>query len=147
VTRTTARVRSAKRADSYLELVKRHPLRSIRTEAELDAAQTVIDDLLRRELDEGELTYLDALSDLVILYEREHHPIPPLAPHELLAHLLEERSMSQADLVRRTGIAKATVSDLVTGKRGFTVEQMHRVAGVFGLPARVFLPTAAGASA
>ena len=140
MTRTATGRRSPKRSDSYLDLVKRHPLRSIRSEAELDAAQAVIDDLLRQELDDGGLTYLDALSDLVILYERDHHPVPPLPPAELLAHLLEERGMSQAELVRRTRIAKATVSDLVSGKRAFTVEQMHRVAEAFGLPARVFLP-------
>jgi HTH-type transcriptional regulator/antitoxin HigA len=131
-------------ADSYLELVGRHPLRSIRTEAELDATQAVMDDLLRRELDEGELAYLDALSDLVILYEQDRHPVPPLAPDELLGHLLAEHGMSQAGLVRRTGMAKATVSDLVSGKRAFTVGQMHRVAGIFGLPAAVFLSKAAG---
>jgi HTH-type transcriptional regulator/antitoxin HigA len=139
MTRTTDK-RRAKLPDTYFELVKRHPLRSIRTEAELDAAQAVIDDLLRRELDDGGTAYLDALSDLVILYEREHHPVPPLPPHELLAHLLADRAMSQADLVRATGIAKATISDLVSGKRAFTVDQMHRVAGVFGVAARVFLP-------
>jgi HTH-type transcriptional regulator / antitoxin HigA len=125
--------------DSYFDLVKRHPLRSIQNESELDAAQAVIDDLLRRKLDAGGLAYLDALSDLVILYERDHHAIPPLAPAELLAHLLEERGLSQADLVRRTGIAKATVSDLVSGKRLFTVEHMHRIAEVFNLPAAVFM--------
>jgi plasmid maintenance system antidote protein VapI len=48
--------------------------------------------------------------------------------------------MSQADLVRATGLAKATVSDLVSGKRPFTIEQMHSVAAVFGLPGHVFLP-------
>jgi HTH-type transcriptional regulator / antitoxin HigA len=88
VTRATTGGRSTRRADTYLELVKRHPLRSIRTKADLDASQAVIDELLRRELDQGELTYLDALSDLVILYEREHHRVPPLTPHELLAYLL-----------------------------------------------------------
>jgi HTH-type transcriptional regulator/antitoxin HigA len=144
VTQTRTRARLARQADTYLDLVKRHPLRSIRNEAELDASQAVIDELLRRDLDEGELTYLDALSDLVILYERDHHPIPLLAPDELLTHLLAERGMSQADLVRRTGLAKATVSDLVTGKRAFTVEQMHRIAGVFGVPAPVFLKAASG---
>jgi HTH-type transcriptional regulator/antitoxin HigA len=141
--RTASSRGSARRADTYLELVKRHPLKSIRTESELDVAQAVIDDLLRRELDTGGRAYLDALSDLVILYEHDHHPVPPLAPAELLAHLLAERGLSQAELVRRTGIAKATVSDLVSGKRAFTVEQMHRVAELFGLPARVFLPGAA----
>jgi HTH-type transcriptional regulator/antitoxin HigA len=76
---------------------------------------------------------------LVIVYEREHHAIEPLPPHELLAHMIAERNMSQADLVRTTGIAKATVSDLVSGKRPFTVAQMHAVAQVFGLPGSVFL--------
>ena len=128
--------------DTYFELVKRHPLRSIQTGADLDAAQAVIDGLLRHDLDAGGQAYLDALSDLVTVYERDRHPVPPLAPHELLAYLLADRGMSQADLVRQAGIAKATVSDLVSGKRAFTVEQMRRVADVFRVPATVFMPPA-----
>ena len=125
---------------SYLALVKRHPLMSIKNENELDAAQAVVDALLREDLDEGGLAYLDALSDLVIVYEQEHHAVAPLPPHELLAHMLAERDLSQADLARTTGLAKATVSELVTDKRAFTVQQMHTVAGVFGLPGIVFMP-------
>ena len=142
MTGTKAKGRAAKLPDTYFEWVRRHPLRSIQTDTDLDAAQAVLDELLRTDLDAGGLAYLDALSDLVLLYERERHPVPPLAPHELLAYLLDERGMSQADLVRRTGIAKATVSDLASGKRAFTVDQMHRVAGVFKVPATVFLPKA-----
>jgi antitoxin component HigA of HigAB toxin-antitoxin module len=126
--------------DTYFELVKRHPLTAIRNEAELDAAQAVVDTLLRQDLDEGARAYLDALSDLIIVYELDHYAIAPLPPHELLAHMLSERLMSQADLVRATGLAKATVCDLVGGKRPFTVEQMHVVAKVFGLPGTVFMP-------
>jgi HTH-type transcriptional regulator / antitoxin HigA len=129
--------------DTYFELVKRHPLTTIRSEAELDSAQEVLDALLRLDLDEGGLAYVDALSDLVIVYEFEHHAMAPLPPDELLAHMLKERKMSQADLVRATGLAKATVSDLVSGKRSFTVDQMHLVAKVFGLPGVVFMPGAA----
>src|SRR5262245_46665766 len=103
--------------DTYFKLVRQHPLTSIRDDAELDAAQSILDDLLRRELDEGEQAYLEALSDLVVVYENEQHAIEPLPPHELLGYMLVERGMSQADLVRATGIAKATVSDLVSGKR------------------------------
>lgn len=128
--------------DTYFEWVRRHPLKSIRSDAELDAAQAVLDELLRPDLDAGGLAYLDALSDLVGVYERDHHAIPPLPPHQLLAYLLQERNLSQADLLRQTGIAKATVSDLVSGKRAFTVEQMHRLADVFGVPATVFMPKA-----
>lgn len=123
--------------DTYFEWVKRHPLASIRTEADLDAAQAV---LLSQTLDDdGALTYLEALSDLVLLYERESHAVPPLPPHELLTHLLGERGRTQAELIRRTGIAKATVRDLAAGKRPFTVDHMPRIAAAFGVPAAVFL--------
>ena len=118
--------------DTYFRLVKRHPLTSIRSDQDLDAAQSVVDALVRENLDNGAQTYLDALSDLIIVYEQEQHAIAPLPPHELLAHMLEERRMSQADLMRMTGLAKATVSDLVSGRRPFTVNQMHAVANVFG---------------
>jgi len=140
MSRTKSAVRAGAIPDSYLALVKRHPLTSIRSESDLDAAQAVVDDLLREELDAGKQAYLDALSDLVIVYEQEHHAVAPLSPHELLAQMLEERGMSQAELARTAGLAKATVSDLVTGKRPFTVKQMHAVASIFGLPGTVFLP-------
>jgi HTH-type transcriptional regulator/antitoxin HigA len=133
------RRRTAKLTDSYFDLVKQHPLRSIRDEAELDAAQAVIEALLRRKLDTGEAAYLDALSDLVIKYEQDHHAIAPLPPHELLTQMMLERGMTQAELVRLTGIAKATINDLASGKRSFTVEHMHRIATEFGLPAPVFM--------
>lgn len=125
---------------SYFSYVRRHPLTSIRNDAELEAAQAMVDALLREDLDAGGQAYLDALSDLILLYERDHHPIDPLPPHEFLAQILRERNMSQADLGRATGLAKATLSDLVTGKRAFTIDQMHAVASVFGLPGSVFLP-------
>jgi len=123
-------------SDSYLKLIKQHPLVSIRSEAELDKAQAVVDEMLTYDLDEGELAYLETLSDLILLYEQEHHAIPALPPHALLKQMLEERSMSQADLVRATG------SDLVTGKRAFTLEQMHLVGKVFSLPGVEFMGTA-----
>jgi HTH-type transcriptional regulator/antitoxin HigA len=140
MSRTKTVGRSTGVRDSYFTLVKRHPLTSIRSDKDLDAAQSVVDALLRENLDDGGQAYLDALSDLIIVYEQEHHAISPLPPHELLAHMREERRMSQADLMRATGLAKASVSDLVTGRRPFTVNQMHMVANVFGLPGTVFMP-------
>jgi HTH-type transcriptional regulator/antitoxin HigA len=140
MSRTKTVGRSTGVPDTYFTLVKRHPLTSIRSEKDLDAAQSVVDALLRETLDDGGQAYLDALSDLIIVYEQEHHAITPLPPHQLLAYMLEEWRMSQADLMRATGLAKATVSDLVSGKRPFTVDQMHKVANVFGLPGTVFMP-------
>ena len=143
MSQTRTAVRAGAIPNSYMRLVKRQPLTSIKNENELDAAQAVIDTLLREDLDDGGEAYLDALSDLVIVYEQEHHAVAQLPPHELLAYMLEERGMSQADLARAAGLAKATVSDLATGKRPFTVNQMHRVANIFGRPGTLFLPKAA----
>lgn len=125
--------------DTYLALVQRHPLRSIRGEAELDAAQAVIDGLLAEDLDAGGRAYLDALSDLVILYERDRHPVPALPANELLAELLADRGLSQAELGRRTGLPRSTVSELLGGKRPFTLSHLHAIAAALGVPAAAFL--------
>jgi hypothetical protein len=73
MSRRKTTVRAGAIPDSYLTLVKRHPLTSIRNENELDAAQAVMDALLREDLDDGGQAYLDALSDLC-----------PVAPRNLL---------------------------------------------------------------
>jgi HTH-type transcriptional regulator / antitoxin HigA len=52
--------------DAYLKLVTAFPLASIKSNAQLCAAQKVMDRLLALgELNSGEETYLEALSDLV----------------------------------------------------------------------------------
>src|SRR5258708_3211615 len=55
------------RADAaYLILIQCFPLRPIRTDAELDAASRIIDELIDRDdLSLAERDYLDVLSDLV----------------------------------------------------------------------------------
>src|SRR5262245_61060958 len=55
--------------DSYLELVMAFPLASIKSDEQLQEAQKVMDQLLARNLDDGEEMYLDALSDLAAAYE------------------------------------------------------------------------------
>src|SRR5271165_1399167 len=55
---------------AYLTLILRLPLRPIRTDAELDAAICVIDELTDRDdLSVAETDYLDVLGDLVEKYE------------------------------------------------------------------------------
>lgn len=130
---------SKKKNDSYQELVQERPLHAIRSEKQLDEAQEFVDELLTRELDTGGQAYLDALSDLIIVYEQANHPIEPLPAHQLLEQLLLQHDKSQADLVRETKIAKATISELVSGKRAFTVDQMRLIGKAFHLPAAIFL--------
>src|SRR2546423_1590137 len=98
-----------KTRDSYLDLVLAFPLASIKSEDHLDEAQRVIDRLLAKEkLDDGEETYLDALSNLVAAYEDVHYPIPPTSDAAMLRHLLEAQGITQAQLSRDTAISKST---------------------------------------
>src|SRR5437016_4424471 len=125
--------------DSYMELVRRFPLRPVRSEADLDRTTAMIHSLLGRKLDSGEREYLDALSDLSRLYEEEHHLIADLEPREMLAFLIEDRGVSQRSLAAAVEIPVSTISEVLSGKRGFTLNHVQKLAGYFKVSADVFL--------
>src|ERR1700681_838129 len=96
--------------DSYLELVTAFPLASIKSDEYLEEAQRVMDRLLAKgELDAGAAIYLDALSELVAVYEDEHYAIEPAADADMLRHLMEAKGVTQARLSRDTLIPKSTI--------------------------------------
>jgi HTH-type transcriptional regulator/antitoxin HigA len=127
-----------KSQNSYLELVLKSPLASIRSERHLKEAQRVIDGLLTRgTLQSGEMIYLDALSDLVATYEDEHHVIEPASDADLLRHLMDAKNISQAELSRDTGLAKSTISEVLAGKKPFSRQMMRTLADYFEVDVRL----------
>jgi HTH-type transcriptional regulator/antitoxin HigA len=124
--------------DSYLDLVLAFPLSSIRSDAHLAEAQSVMDGLLAKpKLDDGAATYLDALSDLVSVYEDEHHAIEPASDADMLRHLLEARGVTQAQLSQGAGIAKSTISEVLAGKKPFSRQMIRKLATYFNVEASV----------
>lgn len=118
--------------DSYLELVLAFPLCSIRSDEHLDEAQQVMDRLLAKgELGEGEEMYLDALSDLVAVYEDEYHAIEPASDADMLRHLLESRGVAQVQLSQESGIAKSTISEVLAGKKPFSRQMIRKLSEYF----------------
>jgi HTH-type transcriptional regulator / antitoxin HigA len=131
--------KSGIRRDAYLKLIQRFPLRPIRTEEELDQAIEIVDELTDRDdLEEGEKDYLDVLSDLIERYETERHPIEPVSDAVILAHLLEAKGITQAELAREAKIAESTISEILTGKRTLNRAQIGRLARCFGIGPTVF---------
>lgn len=121
-----------KARDSYLDLVLAFPLSSIRSGEHLGAAQQVMDRLLAQgDLDDGEETYLDALSDLVAVYEDEHHAIEPASDADMLRHLLEAQGVTQAQLSQGAGIARSTISEVLAGKKRFSRQMIRKLADYF----------------
>jgi len=120
--------------DDYLDLVMKFPLTSVRTDDDLEAAQEVMDQLLAKgNLSNGEELYLDALSDLVAVYEDDHYAIPPASDADMLKHLMEAKGVSQIELHRRTKIPKSTISEILNGKKPFSRQNIVTLASYFGV--------------
>lgn len=130
-TKTQFRLKGKNR-DSYMELVLDFPLASIKSDEHLAEAQRVMDVLLvRGTLDEGEETYLDALSDLVGSYEDENHAIEPATDAEMLRHLMGAKGVTQMQLSHGTGLPKSTISEVLSGKKTFSRQMIRKLADYF----------------
>ena len=125
---------------AYLALIRRFPLRPLRTDAELDAASGLIDELtVRDDLSSAELDYLDVLSGLVEKYEDEHVEMPHVSDAAMLRSLMDEKGVRQADVVRGTGISKTVLSLLLNGKRDLTREHIATLSKYFEVDLAAFL--------
>ena len=130
-TRTQFRLKGKSR-DSYMELVLDFPLASIQSDEHLAEAQRVIDGLLLRgTLDEGEATYLYALSDLVGSWEDQQHAIEPASDADMLRHLMEAKGVTQIQLSQDTGLPKSTISEVLAGKKSFSRQIIRKLAEYF----------------
>ena len=125
---------------AYLVLIQRFPLRPIRTDAELDAASEVVDELTDRDdLSPAESDYLDVLGDLIERYEDEHVEMPQVSDGTMLRSLMDEKGVRQVDVARGTGISKTVLSLVLNGKRDLTREHIRALSKYFGLNVSSFL--------
>ena len=136
-----ANTRPRTASKGYLELVRRLPLRPIRSVRELEQAIAVIDALLDRDrLTPDEQDYLDVLADLAERYEDQARPIPDVSDEEMLRFLIDQKDVVQAEVARATGIREARISEVLCGKRKLTRTQITKLAAYFRVSPAVFLP-------
>ncbi len=129
-----------KTEDRYLDLVRRFPLRPLRSDSDLDAAIAVIDALIDQpRLTAPEQDYLDVLSDLVEAYEAEMVPMRPVGDAELLRFLIEQKGNTQAAAANGAGIAESTISEVLAGKRKLNRTQVAKLARYFHVEQSAFL--------
>lgn len=126
--------------DTYFVLIKQYPLSRIHDNKDLARAHAVIDRLLQEQLDAGAQQYLDALADLVEVYEDKHVEIPDASGADVLRELMRTGGLSQAKLAVAVGIAQSTLSDLINGKRPFTSDHAVALGRFFQVSPAVFLP-------
>ncbi|MGB2926814.1 MAG: hypothetical protein WBB82_16055 [Limnothrix sp.] len=124
---------------SYIDLLQAFPPRPIKSVEEFDAVQVVIDALLdSQEMTTDQQDYLNVLGTLIHEYEEKNIVIPDLCGVELLKALIDEFSLKQKDLVS-VFKTESIVSDILKGKRKFTVEHIEKLATFFHVSPSVFL--------
>src|SRR4051794_3242304 len=114
---TTKTSKARRDKDSYMELVGRFPLKTIKNDDEHEQATRVISELMGRDLDSGAGDYLDTLIVLVSKYEDENHAIDEeMTPQEALRALMEANGLNQAAIGRIIG-SESAVSMFFKGER------------------------------
>ena len=128
-----------RRHSRYLDLIRRFPLRPLRSDSELDSAIEVIDSLIDLDkLSAPERDYLDVLSDLVKDYEEEAVAIKSVSDSEMIRFLIEAKQVTQSQVAAGTGIAESTVSAVLAGKRKLNRNHIGKLAKYFHVSTAVF---------
>jgi HTH-type transcriptional regulator / antitoxin HigA len=129
--------KAVKVADDYLDLVRRFPLRPIRSESDYDLAIQIYKELAGRAdhpgLTAGERDYLDALREFVVTYETKHYTIEKgfKTPIEALKYLMEQNEMNTSDLGELLGSGKGQASLILNGKRELSKANIRKLAERF----------------
>jgi HTH-type transcriptional regulator/antitoxin HigA len=145
---TVTKLRIRPVSSEYMELVRRFPLRPLRSERERAAAGAILDGLVGRDgLSEGEREYGAALAYFVADFERGRVRIlrRSLSPLQLLRHLLEENGLNTADLGRILG-SRGVASEVLAGKRALSKAMIGKLAERFGVDGGLFLDRGARAA-
>ncbi len=127
----------------YQALIRRLPLRPLKSEQDLDAALQLSIELNEKfqTLDEGEKDYLEMLTQVIQSYEQKFYQIEDSAkPHEVLKELLEQNNMIQKDLRVLLGVPSGRASELVRGERELSKEQIMTLCLRFKVEPSLFLP-------
>ena len=123
----------------YLSLLQAFPPRPIRDDEEHRQAIAVVNDILDRPtLTSDEEDYLEVLGLLIADYEDSIYEHPEFTPVERLRHLMEEHTLTQAELARRAGVAVTSLSDILNGKRQISPQVRSKFAKCFGVSPSFF---------
>ena len=121
---------------NYFKLVKRFPLRQIRTREENEEALVLVAELSIREneLSDEEMDYFDLLSRLVEAYEKTIvSPAPNMTPQEVITFLMDCHGLRQIDIVYQCSIDKGHISAFLAGTRSLTKDEIGRLSRAFGI--------------
>jgi len=112
----------------------------IDSERENRRPRSVLEQLLfpERKLSVEEDALAKLLIHLIGVYEDRTVVAPSTTPRQVLQHLMEQRRLKQADLVKLFGTA-SIVSEVLGGKREINARHARELSKFFGLTADLFI--------
>ncbi len=129
-------------SDSYMQLIKELPLRKIRSAADHARAKKMILRLSKQTHDRGASEYLDVLVDLVAEYEQKSAQdagAAKLSAAELVRHRIEQRGISINALARSIGVPQSNLSEMLSGRRGWSKGAIRSLSAYLNIRAERFL--------
>ena len=124
----------------YGRLLARKLPAVIRTEEENARLIAALEDLDRRddELSPEEREYSELLTVLIEAFEEGNYALEVSTPDSRLRSLMEEHGLRQRDLLDVFG-SSGIASEVVSGKRAISKTQAKKLAGIFHVPADLFI--------
>jgi HTH-type transcriptional regulator/antitoxin HigA len=122
-------------------------LKSIRTEADYEAALTEIERLWGASANTPEGERLDILTTLIDVYENEHYPMDPSDPIEAIKFRMEQQGLTRKDLEGILG-SRTRVAEILSRRRSLSINMIRRLHEKLGISAEVLIrPTRASKAA
>ena len=125
----------------YEQLLLEFAPRAIRSRTQYERVMRQVDGLIRRpKLTRAEDDLLELLASLVAQYEQSRFPAPEVTPGEVIAHLMEARGVTEAEVADATAIPAQTIARYVDGSRAIRKASRAKLAQYFRVSPDLFLP-------
>ena len=128
--------------NEYASLLQRVEPRPIRSKAEHQRMLSKFEEISREygnKPSEALGQMVELLATLIERYEEDEYPIPDVAPHKLVGHLLTERGVSQAEFARALDCSRSSITNILSGKRSVSKAMAIKLSNYFRLPADLFI--------
>ena len=110
----------------------------IDSDSELARARALVERLWESD-EPADIARLQAQARLIAAYEEGKWPRRPPSTADLIRHLMDQHSLTRADMVPILG-TPSRVSEVLQGKKGLSMAMVQRLRARFNIPADLLLP-------
>ena len=113
-------------------------IRPIHTDDDLRDAIQEVERLWGSPIGSPDGDKLDILATLVDAYERDHFPVQPSNPLEMLRYALDDIGRTQAELAAVVG-SRSLASQLLGGSRRISLDAAQKISAAWNIPIQLLV--------